>query len=108
MDNQKEEKKVTPKTEKPSKETKKEKKVEVKKKEEVKAEAKKPAKKAEPELPAEKAAEAPPTSKNKKINKMTAAEIEAKLEEVKTTMGGLKSKYAQQLLRRKNLLSVGP
>ena len=45
------------------------------------------------------------SSKNKKINKMTLAEINAKLEEIKNSQGGLASKYAQQLLRRKKILS---
>ena len=40
--------------------------------------------------------------KNMKINRMTLAEIEAKMAEIQTTQGGLRSKYAQQLLRRKN------
>jgi hypothetical protein len=35
---------------------------------------------------------------------MTLAEVEAKLEEVKSTMGGLYSKYAQQLILRKEYL----
>ena len=47
----------------------------------------------------------PPPSKRKKINKMTLGEIEAKLEEVKDKMGGLDSKYAQHLLKRKNYLN---
>ena len=45
------------------------------------------------------------SSKNKKINKMTLAEINAKLEEIKSSQGGLASKYAQQLQRRKKNLS---
>ncbi len=43
---------------------------------------------------------------NKKINKMTLAEIEAKLNELKTSQGGLKSRYAQQLLRHKKTLAL--
>jgi hypothetical protein len=42
--------------------------------------------------------------KNMKINRMTMAEIEAKLEELRAAQGGLGSKYAQQLLRRKSAL----
>jgi len=44
------------------------------------------------------------TVKNKKINKMTAAEIDATLNELKTSQGGIRSRYARQLqLRRKAL-----
>lgn len=35
---------------------------------------------------------------------MNMAEIEAKLEEVKSAMGGLNSKYARQLILRKEYL----
>ncbi len=45
-----------------------------------------------------------PAAKKKKINKMTLAEIETKLEELKKSRGGLTSKYAQQLGHRKNTL----
>lgn len=41
----------------------------------------------------------------KKINKMTLAEVEAKLKEIKETMGGWDSKYARHLVTRKNFLS---
>jgi hypothetical protein len=61
------------------------------------AEVEKPPK---PEKP-----EAAPPAKKKKINKMTLAEIETKLEEVKIKMGGLDSKYAQHLILRKNYLN---
>ena len=44
----------------------------------------------------------------KKINKMSLAEIEAKLEDVKEKMGGWDSKYAQQLIKRKNYLESFP
>ncbi len=54
--------------------------------------------------PKEKKEEAPAQVK-KKINKMTHAEIDAKLKEIKETMGGWDSKYAQHLLKRKNNLS---
>ena len=43
-------------------------------------------------------------AKNKKINKMTAAEIETKINEQKMTQGNLKSKYALMLLKRKKTL----
>ncbi|GAI76333.1 unnamed protein product [marine sediment metagenome] len=36
---------------------------------------------------------------------MTPAEIEAKLKEVKSTMGGFDSKYARQLIQRKEFLN---
>jgi hypothetical protein len=91
------EKKESPKAkkpEKPLKETKEEKRG---------AEAKKPADKEEAQAeqkPPEQAGAA-----KKKINKMTLAEIETKLKEIEGTMGGLKSKYAQQLLHRKKILS---
>jgi hypothetical protein len=52
-------------------------------------------------------AEAPAPSgkkKNKKINQMTLAEIEAKLAGIKQTQGGLVSGYARQLIRRKKTL----
>jgi hypothetical protein len=45
------------------------------------------------------------SSKNKKINKMNLAEIEAKLEEVKSSQGGLASKYAKHLLLQKKTIS---
>jgi len=41
---------------------------------------------------------------NKKINKMTPAEIDVKLNELKTSQGGLKSRYARQLIQRKKSL----
>lgn len=72
------------------------------KKEKAKPEAEKAAKKEET---APEGVEASPSKSSKKINKMTLEEVEAKLEDVKTTQGGLSSKYAQQLLRRKGYLS---
>ena len=39
--------------------------------------------------------------KNKKINKLSDQEVSAKIEETATKMGGLSSKYAQELLKRK-------
>ena len=44
------------------------------------------------------------TPKNKKVNKMTAAEIDAKLNELKTGQGGTKSRFAKQLQLRKKAL----
>jgi hypothetical protein len=43
-------------------------------------------------------------AKNKKINKLSAAEIETKLNELQTSQGGLKSVYARMLLKRKKTL----
>ncbi|MBC7361130.1 MAG: hypothetical protein H5U06_02425 [Candidatus Aminicenantes bacterium] len=45
------------------------------------------------------------TKKRKKINRLTLAEIEAQLEEIKKTQGGWHSKYAQHLLARKKALT---
>jgi hypothetical protein len=50
------------------------------------------------EQPEEKA------KRNKKINQMTLAEIEKKLEELKGSMGDYSSRYARELLRRKEIL----
>ena len=44
-------------------------------------------------------------SKRKKINRMTLVDIEAKLEQLKTTPGGMQSRFAQHLLSRKNVLN---
>ena len=74
-----------------------------KEKKEKKVEAKEKPPKKEEEKPEPEKAEAP-GPKKKKINKMTLAEIEAKLEEVKSAMGGLSSKYARQLILRKEYL----
>ncbi len=43
-------------------------------------------------------------SRSKKINKMTLAEIQAKIEDTKAKQGGLRSKYAHQLAHKKSLL----
>jgi len=43
--------------------------------------------------------------KSKKINRLTLAEIEAQLEEIKKTQGGWYSRYARHLLERKKALS---
>jgi hypothetical protein len=61
-----------------------------------------------------KPAAAPPTEgaegekaqSHKKINKMTLGEIDAKLNEVRVSQGGLKSRYAKQLLQRKKTLGA--
>ena len=50
-------------------------------------------------------AEAEKAPGRKNINKMTAAEIDARLNEVQGFQGGLRSKHARQLLLRKKLLS---
>jgi hypothetical protein len=42
--------------------------------------------------------------KSKKLNRLTLAEIETKLEEVKSAQGGLSSRYAKELLRRRDIL----
>ncbi len=42
--------------------------------------------------------------RNKKINRMTLAEIEKRLEEIERSMGGHSSRYARELLRRKEIL----
>ncbi len=42
--------------------------------------------------------------RNKKINQLTLAETEKKLEEIKGSMGGYSSRYARELLRRKKIL----
>lgn len=45
-------------------------------------------------------------SHSKKINKMSLAEVQAKLEEIKAKQGGLRSKYALQLLHKKSLFKA--
>lgn len=68
--------------------------------------APKPAPKATPkaETPVESSPEAGKAPANKKINKMSLAEIDARLNEIRSSQGGLKSRYAKQLiLRKKNL-----
>jgi hypothetical protein len=42
--------------------------------------------------------------RDKKINRLTLAEIEKKLEEVKSAQGGFSSRYAKELIRRKEIL----
>lgn len=76
------------------------------------AKAPKPAKETKKEAPKpQAAAEAPSEAEksgpaNKKINKMTLAEVEAKLNEIKSSQGGLRSRYARQLVGRKKILSL--
>ncbi|MBN2206161.1 MAG: hypothetical protein JW742_02050 [Candidatus Aminicenantes bacterium] len=41
---------------------------------------------------------------NPKINKMTQAELEKQLESLKSSQGGLYSRYAKHLLERRDLL----
>ena len=43
-------------------------------------------------------------SKNKKISRMTLSEIDAKIADVRTSMGGDSSKYMEHLLTRKQVL----
>jgi len=43
-------------------------------------------------------------SRRKKINRLSLAEIEAKLEQLKATSGGMRTRYAQHLLRRASVL----
>ena len=60
------------------------------------------------EKPKEPASEATPEGgggKNKKINKLTSEEIDAKLKDVKEKTGGHSSSYAQALLARKEELA---
>ncbi len=45
--------------------------------------------------------------RGKKINKMSLAEVEEALEAAKSTQGGLDSRYAQALFRRKEVLRPG-
>jgi ribosomal protein L29 len=61
-------------------------------------------KKTEAPAPAAEKSEKESGSKSHKINKMTLAEVEAKLEDIKGKQGGLRSKYALQLLHKKSLL----
>jgi hypothetical protein len=45
------------------------------------------------------------SKKNKKINRLTLAEIETQLEEIKKTQGSCHSRYAQHLLARKKAVA---
>jgi hypothetical protein len=60
-------------------------------------------KKAEAPAPAAEKTDTGSGPKSKKINKMSLAEVESKLEEIKGKQGGLRSKYARQLLHAKSL-----
>ena len=92
--------KETPKEEKPKEVSKEEKPKETPKEEKPKAEQKPEAKQEQ-----KSAATAPPAEKKKKkINKMTLKEIDKKLQEINEKMGGMKSKYALELLKRKKEL----
>jgi hypothetical protein len=65
-------------------------------------------KKKETAMAEEKTAQAQEKAKGgKKINKMSLAEIEKKLAEVKSAQGGLSSRYARELQRRQNFLRAG-
>ena len=44
--------------------------------------------------------------KKKKINRLTLKELEKEIEGAKEKMGGLRSQYAQQLLKRKEQLTL--
>lgn len=69
---------------------------------EKKAEQKKPAAPAAAAAPAAPAAESAP--RKKKMNELSAAEIETRLADCREKQGGLVSKYARQLLARKKTL----
>jgi hypothetical protein len=56
--------------------------------------------------PPQEGAEGEKAKGPKKINRMTLAEIDAKLNEVRVSQGGLKSRYAKQLLGRKKALGA--
>ncbi|MBN1494029.1 MAG: hypothetical protein JW938_07770 [Candidatus Omnitrophica bacterium] len=43
-------------------------------------------------------------NKSKKISRMTLSEIDQKIAEMRTSMGGDTSKYAEHLLKRKEVL----
>jgi tRNA-binding EMAP/Myf-like protein len=53
---------------------------------------------------AETKSEGEKAAKTPKINKLDVAEIDAKLNEIRTAQGGLGSRYAKQLLLRKKVL----
>jgi len=50
-------------------------------------------------------AEAEKAPGRKKVNKMTLAEIDIRLNELQSAQGGLRSKHARQLILRKKILS---
>ncbi len=45
--------------------------------------------------------------RGKKVNKMSLAQVEEALEAAKSSQGGLNSRYAQALLRRREVLRPG-
>lgn len=47
----------------------------------------------------------PKPPRKKKINQMTLAEVDAKLKQVQEQQGGLESKYARHLQKRKQVLT---
>jgi len=60
-------------------------------------------------MPEEKTEQAKEKPKGgKKINKMSLAEIEAKLAEVKSSQGGLSSRFARELQKRRDNLKARP
>ncbi|MDD5504335.1 MAG: hypothetical protein PHV77_03350 [Candidatus Omnitrophica bacterium] len=60
--------------------------------------------KAQPAPAADGAKQEEPSKKNKKINQMSLKEIDAKIKDAQEKMGSLKSRYARQLLKQKELL----
>lgn len=101
----KEEQAQTPEKEK-APEAKEDKKVKAEDKDAAPVEEKKeePAAQPEPEKTEETTAAEPKTPIKKKVNKMTLAEVNAKLKDVTEHQGGLESKYAHALLERKSYL----
>ena len=72
--------------------------------EQARKEEKAPAQgKPQAEAPVEEKKEAQ-EKKKKKINRLTLEELERKIQEVQSKMGGLSSSYALQLLKRKERL----
>lgn len=45
--------------------------------------------------------------RGKKINKMTSAEVQKALEAVSSSQGGQASRYARELIRRRDVLKAG-
>lgn len=45
--------------------------------------------------------------RGKKINKMSVAEVEKALEGTKSAQGGQASRYARELIRRRDILQAG-
>ncbi len=65
---------------------------------------KKEAEKKAPEKPAPAEEKVESASKRKKINRLTLAEIEAKIEQLKATPGGMQTRYAHHLTSRESRL----